>query len=129
MYWPDKLPNLFSGNFSNENPRQSKPLTETDGDETVLKSPKPPTNPSLPADYSTSIFGESRQKCELFFMPTYLKHIATHQLPYCELESLSAFQCFVAPRLTIPMTAGWGQTDPLCVAQDVSFRSGQAGSD
>jgi hypothetical protein len=130
MCWVVELPNFLSGNFSDASLRQSKPSTGTEDDEIALKSPKAPAAiPSLPADYSTSTFGDSQQKCELFFTPTYLKHIATHQLPYCESESPSAFQCFTAPRLTIPMTAGWGQTDPLCIAQGVSFRPGQAGSD
>jgi hypothetical protein len=126
MYCVGELPKFFSGNFNEGSLRQSKPLTETKDDEIALKSPKPPAaTASLPVDYSPLTFSESQQKCELFFTPAYLKHIATHQLPYCESESLSAFQCFTAPRLTIPMTGGWGQTDPLCIAQGVSFRPEQ----
>ncbi|TVY78244.1 EGF domain-specific O-linked N-acetylglucosamine transferase [Lachnellula suecica] len=80
---------------------------------------------TLPAEYSTT----NAQKCELFFTPSYLQHIATHQLPYCEAQSSSAFHCFTAPRLSIPLTEGWGETDPLCVAQGVSFHPGRAGAD
>lgn len=81
--------------------------------------PTPLAPPSLPSEYFH--LSEGQQKCKQFFTPSYLEYIATHQLPYCETESPSAFDCFTAPRLSIPLTDYWGETDPLCVAQGVSF--------
>lgn len=81
--------------------------------------------PTLPPEYST--LTEGQQKCDLFFTTNYLEHTATHQQPYCDAQSPSAFQCFTAPRLVVPATASWGQTDPLCIAQGVSFEPAQAG--
>lgn len=79
MYCVGELPKFFSGNFNEGSLRQSKPLTETKDDEIALKSPKPPAaTASLPVDYSPLTFSESQQKCELFFTPAYLKHIATY---------------------------------------------------
>ncbi|KAL1854760.1 hypothetical protein Daus18300_011356 [Diaporthe australafricana] len=80
---------------------------------------------TLPPEYST--LTEGQQNCELFFTTSYLEQIATHQQPYCDAQSPSAFQCFTAPRLVVPATASWGQTDPLCIAQGVSFEPAQAG--
>lgn len=79
----------------------------------------PPPVPTLPSEYVT--LSKGQQECDLFFTTSYLDHIATHQLPYCDAQSLSSFHCFTAPRLTVSFTAGWGETDPLCVAQGVSF--------
>lgn len=79
--------------------------------------------PTLPSEYLAT---KSQQECDLFFTTSYLEHIAKHQQPYCDAQSLSSFHCFTAPRLVVPMTAGWGETDPLCVAQGVSFNSATA---
>lgn len=138
VYWaggiPDLTENGMTGSF--EGP---KPFLEPEDDITI-DSPKPtitatesqsaetkPPKPTLPLEYSTG--PESQQKCELFFTSSYLEHVATHQLPYCEAQSPSALQCFTAPRYVVSTTAVWGATDPLCVAQGVSFNPGQESSD
>lgn len=125
---PDFIGDSLSGSH-----QDSGPLSEVENDIALgLISSKPPSTTAqtflaaptlLPAEYST--LDEGRQICKQFFTPSYLEHIATHQLPYCEAQSPSTFHCFTAPRLVVPVTAGWGPTDPLCIAQGVSFQPGQ----
>lgn len=95
--------------------RKFIPPVEIINDTEVATAPVP----TLPSEYLAT--SKSQQECDLFFTTSYLEHIATHQQPYCDAQSLSSFHCFTAPRLVVPMTAGWGETDPLCVAQGVSF--------
>lgn len=138
VYWTGGIPNLTANDMtgSSEGP---KPFLEPEDDITP-NSPKPTIpatasqsaetkrpKPTLPLEYLT--VPESQQNCELVFTPSYLEHVATHQLPYCEAQSPSAFQCFTAPRYVVSATAGWGATDPLCVAQGVSFNPGQESRD
>lgn len=135
VYWiPYFWASLSGAPFSLENPKPSEAedhvALKTQAQEASRKpSPGSETTSALltlSPEYST--LSESQRKCQLFFTPSYLEHIAIHQQPYCEEPSPSAFQCFVAPRLVIPITSYWGQTDPLCVAQGVSFRPGLAGN-
>lgn len=97
--------------------RKFTPPVEINND-TVLQAATVPV-PTLPSEYLAT--SKSQQECDLFFTTSYLEHIAKHQQPYCDAQSLSSFHCFTAPRLVVPMTAGWGETDPLCIAQGVSL--------
>lgn len=134
VYWaggiPDLTENGITGSFEGPKPFLGP------GDDITLSLPKPTitatesqsakpkqSQPTLPLEYSK--VPDIQQKCELFFTPLYLEHVATHQLPYCEAQSPSAFQCFTAPRYVVSATAVWGATDPLCVAQGVSFNPRQ----
>ncbi|KAI3393637.1 hypothetical protein diail_3864 [Diaporthe ilicicola] len=124
VYWAGEIPIYPLGN------QYSLPTSQTSkAEDDIDLGPQSPTAPSdaaptLPPEYSS--LTEGQQKCDLFFTTRYLEHIAAHQQPYCDSQSLSAFQCFTAPRLVIPATASWGQTDPLCIAQGVSFEPEQA---
>ncbi|KAI7786177.1 glycosyltransferase family 61 protein [Diaporthe eres] len=131
IYWADGIPSYSWGSQS------SLPTSQISKAEDVVEfepqNPKAsstaastlPPAPTLPPEYSA--LTEGQQKCDLFFTTDYLEHTATHQQPYCDAQSPSAFQCFTAPRLVVPPTASWGQTDPLCIAQGVSFEPAQAG--
>lgn len=139
VYWLGGIPNLaeseLTGSFEGPKPVLNpeddiilspfRPTTTTATQSQTAKPKRP--KPPLPLDYST--VPKSQEKCELFFTPSYLEHVATHQLSYCEAQSPSAFQCFTAPRYVVSPTAVWGATDPLCVAQGVSFHPGQQSSD
>lgn len=95
--------------------RKFTPPVEMNNDTELATAPVP----TLPSEYLAT--SQSQQECDLFFTTSYLEHIAKHQQPYCDAQSLSSFHCFTAPRFVVPMTAGWGETDPLCVAQGVAF--------
>ncbi|KAJ4397834.1 hypothetical protein N0V93_002071 [Gnomoniopsis smithogilvyi] len=143
IYWTGDLPDLIDKKFSGNLQDTSNSSFSKAEEVKTIELPKPafiipslsssssssPSSsgaPTLPTEYSA--LAESQQQCKLYFTPSYLEHIATHQLPYCETQSLSAFHCFTAPRFVIPVTGNWGTTDPLCIAQGVSFHPGQ-GSD
>lgn len=99
--------------------RGSLSPAEIDNHPELISVPVPTPPAQVPPEYVA--LSKGQQECDLFFTTSYLDHIATHQQPYCDAQSLSAFHCFTAPRLNAPFTAGWGETDPLCVAQGVSF--------
>lgn len=125
IYWAGEIPGCSLGRLLS---LQDSEISKAEGDiDLQLQKPKASGTaaPTLPPEYST--LTEGQQKCDLFFTTSYLEHIATHQQPYCDAQSPSAFQCFTAPRLVVPPTASWGQTDPLCIAQGVSFEPAQAG--
>lgn len=125
IYWAGETP-WFSS--KNEHSLPIPELSESkDSANLESQNPEPSTAaaPTLPPEYTT--LTEGQQKCNQFFTTSYLEHIATHQQPYCDAQSPSAFQCFTAPRLVVPVTGGWGPTDPLCIAQGVSFEPAQAG--
>lgn len=123
IYWAGEMPRFSLGN------EHSLPISDLpEAKASVnLESQNPesstPAAPTLPPEYLT--LTEGQQKCDLFFTTSYLEYIATHQQPYCDARSPSAFQCFTAPRLVVPATGSWGQTDPLCIAQGVSFEPAQ----
>lgn len=132
LHWTGKIPSYSLGDQYSL-PTSQPPETEDGADLETQDLGLDPQNheasstaaPTLPPEYSA--LTEGQQNCELFFTPSYLEDIATHQQPYCDAQSPSAFQCFTAPRLVVPATASWGQTDPLCIAQGVSFEPAQAG--
>lgn len=125
IYWAGEIPGYSLG--SQYNLPTSQVSKAEDDVEFEPQNPKASSAaaPTLPPEYST--LTEGQQKCDLFFTTKYLEHTATHQQPYCDAQSPSAFQCFTAPRLVVPATASWGQTDPLCIAQGVTFEPEPAG--
>lgn len=135
IHWHDDIAEVLISEASHSETFSEPSLAAETKDDVALEIPKPASTnteepgaaPALPAESSAT--AEGHEQCELFFTSSYLEHTATHQQPYCDAQSPSAFQCFTAPRLVIPPTAGWGTTDPLCVAQGVSFRPGQGSNE
>jgi EGF domain-specific O-GlcNAc transferase len=133
LYWAGQIPR-FSLKDEHSLPIPDVPEVKEVPDSVNLETQNPELStpsiaataaaPTLPPEYLTMT--EGQQKCNLFFTTSYLEQIATHQQPYCDAQSPSGFQCFIAPRLVVPITAGWGQTDPLCIAQGVSFQPKKA---
>lgn len=76
--------------------------------------------PPFPKDYDLS---EDQAMCHTMFGPGYIKHIETHQHPYCEPSSSSFLQCFSAPRLPPPWMSMWSHErgDPICIARGVFY--------
>lgn len=119
---------LWAGNLAEGLWEQYQPVPAT-APTSSQPSPAPPTPEThfdQPSEYT--IKSKDEKICDQFYTGSYLEHIATHQRPYCEAESLGSVQCFTAQRLPEPWTSDW-TSDPLCVAQGVRYQPGIDGVD